>query len=340
MVQSISFPKEADVSGLESLYSGIHKITNMHKSLDFSNVGIPEGTYGGAITGSEKHLRQYHQTRIFVNGFGGMLTHGAGTGATTHLISANLPQNITYTLSSKWDAPLAGFGNAKMNALMQVLSGSGVGKALGAQGKLDSGIHRATTMKIWGGTEPLSLSLRIPVIDDHYNTNGSEGGISTNLSEALEFLSCLCLPSYSGDLGFYVPPPSPLNFTLKAFGKKLTLNMSRYGRIMVQLGGVLLIDNCIINKISVTYPKTETLIKHKYMSNLTGASNQTYLAPLLAEVTIDITTIEGMTAGTYSKMLWLKQQPNMGSTMLDADPLINGVKNIGNSVVNTVKNAF
>ena len=82
---------------------------------------------------------------------------------------------------------------------------------------------------------------------------------------------------------------------------------------MVQLGGIMLIDRCIITGVDVNYPNTKTLIKHNYRSYLTGASEQTYLAPLLAEVTIHVETIEAMTAHTYSNMLWLKQQAGTGN---------------------------
>ena len=81
---------------------------------------------------------------------------------------------------------------------------------------------------------------------------------------------------------------------------------------MVQLGGILLVDNCIIKEINVTYPKTKALIKHEYASKLVGTGGNDYLAPLLAKIDITISTIEALTSNAYTRMLWLKEQPDQG----------------------------
>ena len=74
-------------------------------------------------------------------------------------------------------------------------------------------------------------------------------------------------------------------------------------------------DNVIVEGISVDYPNTKAMIRHWYKEPTTnaGASGSSYLTPLLATVTIDITTSEALTAQTYSKMLWLKTQTDQGS---------------------------
>ena len=296
-----------NVANTDSVYTGIRRQTSLHKALDFSNIGIPEGTIDGAKAGDERYLRQFHQTRIFVTGFNAMRHHDEYFGSTTYLISANLPDKLKYGVGSKWEQPLSSFGNAHTNALMQL--GSALGNATGwLPNSGVSGINRATTMKIWGGSEPLKLQLTIPVVDDNYGTN-SAGGISTNFVEALEFLGCLCLPSRPAELGFYKPPPSPLGIDIKLTSQKTVgITNPTSGRIMVQLGGILLIDNCLIEKIDVDYPNTKTQIKHTYSQNSVGSSGSSYLTPLLASITITLTTVEAMTSEIFSKMLWLKPQ--------------------------------
>lgn len=311
-------------SGFNATYNNLIKTKNrsVHKSLDFSNVGMPTGE-----TSSNKHLRQFHQTRLYIQNFDGMLHHTgkSSSASNTYLISANLPESFGYKIGSRWEAPLSQFGDAKFNALMQT-----VGNSLTNQ--LPSGINRATTLKIWGGTEPLSLALKIPVIDDGYQNEDNATGISTNLAEALEFLGSLCLPKLESYTGFYTPPPSPLNINIKLYDGAPGLNFHpKQGRIMLQLGGILLVDNCLIESIHVEYPNTKALIRHTYVNEDIGEteSGNTYLTPLLAYVTISITTVEAITADTYSHMLWLKQQTNMGSGSIN---IWDGVKNIASTL--------
>lgn len=322
-------------SGFNSTYNNLIKTKNrsVHKSLDFSNVGIPTGE-----SSSNKNLRQFHQTRLYIQDFGGMYHHTdmSGSSSNTYLISANLPESFSYKIGSRWEAPLSAFGDAKFNALMQTLGNS-------LTNELPSGINRATTLKIWGGTEPLSFSLRIPVIDDGYQSEENATGVSTNLAEALEFLGSLCLPRLETYTGFYTPPPSPLNISIKLYDKAKSLNFHpTYGRIMLQLGGILLVDRCLIESIHVEYPNTKALIRHTYANEKVGetASGNTYLTPLLAYVTIGITTVEAITSDTYSHMLWLKQQSNMGSGNIH---VWNGIKQaadtgltIGSNMVNMI----
>ena len=321
------------------VYETLAKKASLHKALDFSNIGMPITTLSGANSGNERHLRQFHQTRIFVEGFSGMNHHGKAEGQpATYLISANLPQSLSYGLSSTWQAPLSGMGNSTTNAIMQF--GSQLVKDHGAQIASASGIHRATTFLIWGGAKPLEMTIKIPVIDDNYGTKTVDD-ISTNLAEALEFLSCLCLPA-EGNTGanFYTPPPSPLNFSVGWGDKSLNLHL-RYARIMVQLGGILLIDNCIIKSINVSYPNTKTLIKHTYPQSISpGSTGMTYLTPLLAEVSITLSTIEAVTANAYSKMLWLKPQNDMSNVKIDLKEIWEGAKEVGKGLMNAGKAAI
>ena len=93
---------------------------------------------------------------------------------------------------------------------------------------------------------------------------------------------------------------------------------------MVQIGGILLVDRCILKKVTVEYPNTKTLIKHTYPQGIRpGETGTSYLTPLLAKVTITFSTIEAMTSDLYSRMLWLKPQESAGTLSSDAIKLLN-----------------
>lgn len=276
-----------------------------HRSLDFSNVSLNENN-------ATSNLRKYHQTRLYIEEFCNMYQNGKRQGCNkTYLISGNLPENISYGIGSSWQEPFSVFGDATFNVFMQTV-GSKLANAYGKE--MGSGINRISTIKIWNGTKPLSLTLKIPVIDD--SVAPSTSGVKTSLIEALEYLGSLCLPADRGTLGFYTPPPSPLSFTLK-YGsgedENVTFQTTK-ARIALQLGGVLFVDHCIVEGIDVDYPNTKTLtIKDYYGTNsINTNAGQYYLTPLLATVTIKLTTIEALTANTYSKMLWMHDQRDQG----------------------------
>lgn len=285
-----------------------------HKSFDFSNINIGSSYY-----------KQFHQTRIYVKDFQGMTTSGRKFGGknSTYIISSNLPDSFNYAIGSQWGNPLSDIFNGVGNMLIQVGAGalsqsdSEFGRTIG--NNVRSGINRAANFLIWSGSKPLTIQLKIPVIDDNSYQSGC-GNVRTNLKEALEFLGCLCLPKLEGNLGFYTPAPSSLELIIKYGGYKdkengtpnKTYKMSpNKARIMVQIGGMLFIDNCIVKDVSVTYPNTKGLMLR----------DDSTLTPILAEVTINITTIETITSDTFTKMLWLKQQEDQGRGTLDINKI-------------------
>ena len=297
---------------------------HLHKSFDFSNVAL-FATNGDASGGNDlvktgfnpmdnSSFRRFHQMTLYIQvPITNSHTDAVRTGYQTIIITSNLPESISYDVGSEWGAPL-NFGDATTNLLMQM-----VGSKIG----LNSGVSRVTTMRIWSGTKPLSLNLKIPVIDD----GGSD--TRTNLVEALEVLGSLALPR-AGGAGFYTPPPSPLRASisyatgLSDDGKPTghgSVNFAAggsYGRIMLQLGGILLVDNCVVEGFSVNYPNTKAMIRHDYAGlEDFGTTGQYYLHPLLAEVTLKISTIEALTADFYSKMLWARDQKNAGAASVD-----------------------
>lgn len=299
------------------------------KSFDFSNVAI----YAKNPTMSKNpssylekednpFFRRFHQMTIYVKN-PRVFTHGNDgmKKGDWLVITSNLPESFSYSFGGEWVTPFK-FGNPTLNAIMQVA---------GIQ-NVSSGVSRATTLRVWDGSKPLSLNLTIPVIDDGESSSG------TNLIEALEMLGSLALPSYNYNrTGTYLPPPSPFSFTIK-YDKKgeSTINEetgkeeystteeettkgSNLSRVMLQLGGMLLIDHCIIENVDVKYPNTKTMIRHDYtkQNENFGNTGGFYLHPLLAEVTLKISTAEALTANNYSKMLWAKKGQTAGNVNVD-----------------------
>ena len=302
-----------------AMWASNYKNATVHKSLDFSNVGLYASN-----TSAEEDFRKFHQMTLYISfEGGGAISHGATH--KTFMITSNLPEKLSYSLSSEWAQPL-NFGSATTNLLMEM--------GTSMTGSHHSGVSRASTLKVWNGTKPLSLSLTIPVIDDIDNGGANENGINTNLVEALEILGSLVLPKRYNS-SFYTSPPSPLGFTIKYAkgidnqgnidrGGNYTLSSNQYCRIMLQLGGILLVDKCIIEGVDVTYPNTKTMIKHTYQNEFFGKTGNSYLHPLLAEVTLRISTVEALTAENYSKMLWARSQNGMGHGTIDASQGIVG----------------
>lgn len=304
-----------------SLFSGsMSSNCSLHKSFDFSNINIGSSQY-----------KQFHQTRIYVKDFQGMTTGGSQVGGkgSTYIISSNLPESFNYAIGSEWGNPLSDIFKGVGNLVMQFASSAAMqagGTIAEAGSQFRSGINRAANFLIWNGAKPLEIQLKIPVIDDNSYQSGC-GNVKTNLKEALEFLGCLALPNLDGSLGFYTPAPSPLQLNVKFNGNNYTLSPNK-ARIMVQIGGILFIDNCIIKGVSVSYPNTKALMRRDDGS----------LSPVLAEVTITITTIETLTSRTYTKMLWLKQQPDQGNFTLDVDAILEKGKEIGGKALNGLQN--
>ena len=310
------------LTSLNNNYAGSN--SSYHKSFDFSNINLDK-------TSGVSQLKQFHQTRLYIKNFENMLSNGSQIGGknSTYIISANLPQTFSYSIGSKWSAPLSEFGSSTFNLLMQLAGpviDKFVNKNFGENLGLNSGINRATTMKIWGGSESLKLTLNIPVIDDDYTNTNSD--VKVSLAEALEFLGCLCLPKESGEIGFYTPPPSPLAASIKWSDTKTFEFNPTSARIILQLGGMLLVDNCIVENINVNYTNTKAQM---YRNN----GNYPYLSPIIANISITISTIEALTSRTYGKMLTLKQQEDQGKGNADISKFGNKVEGMFDSIVNS-----
>lgn len=315
------------LKGIDQFHKDSHKNLTIKasefKALDFSDVSI-YGTESGSDKNKEdEKFRHFHQMRLFIKA-GNYIRHRS-LKTNQIMIASNLPEKIAYSLNSKWEAPLD-FGDATSNLLIQMGA-----QALPDAVSIPSGSLRISSLKIWTKTEPLSLELTIPVLDDSHSKSG------TNLVEALEILGSLCLPRYGTDTGgFFIPPPSPSSYSIKytKFWKEknepaqFDFNNSNYARIVLQLGGILLIDHCVIESVSVNYPNTKAQIMHDYSiagETFGSETKHKYLHPLLAEVKLKISTVEGLTADAYSRMLWARDQTGYGDGHFTTD--IEGVTN-------------
>lgn len=329
---------------------------NYHKSFDFSNVNM-------SVSGNsmDQNLRKFHQMTLYIQG-PRLFNHGEDleTSSSTNqtaIITSNLPESFSYNIGSSWSEPLSFAKMGPATNLLLQMAGSALSE------NLPSGVNRVASLKVWEKTQPLSLDLKIPVIDDGVtggDKSGKGDGRNTNLVEALDFLGGLCLPSYDirNNAGFYTPPPSPLNVNLKYStfekdangyytGKRndnnsTTWSTSNYGRILLQLGGILLVDNCIIENVSVTYPNTKTMIRHDYTgitNDNFGSTGGAYLHPLLAEVNIKISTIEALTSDNYTKMLWARTQ-NTGTINADVTGTTNALLVQAGRAIESTMNAM
>lgn len=304
---------------INAFHSSQRKNASDYKSLDFSDVSIYGKGDSQNTANKNERFRHFHQMRLFIDR-GTTIKHGKDSSSKT-MIVCNLPEQIQYSLDSEWNAPIK-FGDGMFNLFMQMgadLVKDENGKSF--LGNAPSGVLRASTFRLWQNTKPLSLILTIPVIDDEKDVSG------TNLVEALEILGSLVLPRKNGGY-FYTPPPSPANlhidYTTITTNEASSIDTnSNYARIMLQLGGILLVDKCIVESVQVQYPNTKAQIMHDYSmyDEYFGITGGKYLHPLLAIVTLKISTLEALTSDTYSKMLWARSQPNEGNYNFDATPI-------------------
>ena len=98
--------------------------------------------------------------------------------------------------------------------------------------------------------------------------------------------------------------------------KHLYGRSSLWDRICVQVGGLLLLDWCIIKDLKVTFPNTKAQVLHDFRqrnANTKKASNtslengtrfKAHLQPIQAELEVTVSTVMGMTRATFRDMLY------------------------------------
>lgn len=296
--------------------SNTEKYKRSYRALDFSSVGL-----GNSKDGLK--FRRYHQMTLYIydlpseEGFG-------NTKGSNFVIASNLPETFTYSIGSEYEAPFNRFGSGLTNLVAQIATNGEYSSTL-----------RAGSVKIWAGGKPLSFSVTIPVVDDAFE--GDIGnGFSTNFMESLEVLGRMCLPRLATEakpikgeknkfkyilskVGALKPPPTParLDVTYDTDKKEILDNgkevaitankpIASTGRIDVQLGGMLLVQNCILEGMNITYDNTKTMIKHDYSRANTYAEKKEFLTPMTAKLTLNFSTVTLLTSQAYTDMLWLK----------------------------------
>ena len=296
------------------------------RSLDFSNVGI------------KNDMRRWHQTIIYIQDVDTLTYNGDSVSTKNYVITANLPESFNYTIGSEYESPIQ-FGSSVGNLAAQAVT-EGAG----------SGVLKAGTIKIWKGSKPMSFTLDIPVLDDGWSA-ANQNGKATDLMESLEILSCLCLPRYAEKQGeyselaeflsafSYQPPPNPIAATISYKdddGNSQTLKVAGgTGKIMCQVGGMLLVDNCILESIDVSYPNTKAMLKHTYSQSTEIASgiagNVEYLTPIIANLKLKFFVPVALSAEDYRNMIWLHRQKNNTTFNIDVSNiglLNNGIKQL------------
>lgn len=229
------------------------------------------------------------------------------------LITASLPEQLAYKIGGKWEAPIKLTGNSTVTALIQTATDNRLSTSFAVD-----------TTQVWMGTEPLEMVFKIPVFDD----SGTSSGI--NYQEALACFGEAILPELNS-AGAYssVPGPNMLDvlggkqgdkrYWLQNFAEKARDAASKglsevfgdelervWDRITVQVGGLLLMDWCIIKNVKVTFPNTKAMVLHDW-SKIESDQRKGQLQPLLAQIEVTVTTAKGITRSNFKNMLQLQE---------------------------------
>lgn len=291
-------------TGSESTYS-----TDNYKFFDYSVYGLGESEW-----------RKYHLLSIYFNG-------QSSPRIPSFVLQAQLPQQIGYTISSTYTEPLSFASSSIANMAAQMFGRGGQ--------YFPSASARVSTLKMWEKSTPITLDLEIPLLDDGISGDG------TNYMECIDLLSRLVLPQYDGDeskLGMYTPPPSPLALDLKYSKSQDSLRLSsERTRLMLQLGGMFLMDHCILESMTITYPNTKAQIRHDYSSIQNGTFRNNFLLPIMATLKIKISSVEGMTYDTFAKMIGLHAQKDAGLIKADLTQAADMAKSFWDKGVSMLK---
>lgn len=236
------------------------------------------------------------------------------------IITCALPESFSYSFGSDWGKPF-NFGEAGL------LSGTVAQFSQGAQ-SLSFAINTALT---WQNAKTMALVFKIPVFDDVGT------GTRVNYQEALELFGQAALPKLDKN-GMYesIPGPSIINeinlggaiargnqANTAARGTKTTnwvanqmgkavekgLNGANtlWDRISVQVGGLLLLDYCVIKDVKVNFPNTRAMIMHNYSNTTKNDSLKIHLQPQICELEVTVETAIGMTRDMFTNMLQLRE---------------------------------
>jgi hypothetical protein len=268
-------------------------------------------------------LKQYHCATFVFRGITSSDVCKQNEGA---ILTMALPNKVKYSFGGRWQnqfASLSGGSEALVGGLAQSLTNGSF-----------NGAFDISTASAWVGAQELSMILSFPVFDDVETNSG------INYQEALALLAEATLPSVSSLTGAYTKLPGPTVFNqlttnnqggeankiAKAakeavqtidgwFGNALSgafewiaegadLQPNPWQRITLQLGGVLLLDWCIIKRVSVEFPNTKHQVLHSWPE---GSVRHQHLQPLLANIEVEIATAQGLTVDKFKDMLQLSE---------------------------------
>lgn len=240
------------------------------------------------------------------------------------ILTTALPNKIKYSFGGRWQSQFSALGQENfIGALVSSLT----------SGQYSAGfdISTATT---WSNTEPMTILLQIPVFDDV----GSNTGV--NYQDAIELLAEAALPDVTGT-GAYTKIPGPtawqqikevktsdpngqekdgtvitrfvetgagLVVSTGSFiaGMSAETGANPWQRITLQLGGVLLMDWCIIKKVSVEFPNTKHQVLHDWSAVETNGRKM-HLQPITAIISVEIETVQGLTLDKFRRMIRLQE---------------------------------
>ena len=170
------------------------------------------------------------------------------------VIAAALPEKLQYTIGSKWNVPFKSTNaSTSFRSLIQEMTGN--------QYSLKWVYGNCL---VWEDAEPLVMKLKIPGFDDGLDQT------QVNYQDVMKLLGEAVLPEI-GKSGQFSSLPGPSMMSVldnteniagtgtadkveKAFKefKDSYSHQSKWPRITVQIGGLLLIDYCIIKNVSIT----------------------------------------------------------------------------------------
>ena len=110
------------MDSLDHVYSAINSNAEVHKSFDFSNVALFADNKDH-LGNDDANFRHFHQMRMFIQIPEYLKKAQRLNNTNTLLLTANLPEKLSYTLGSNWETPLGSVlgGSGLNNLLMQFL---------------------------------------------------------------------------------------------------------------------------------------------------------------------------------------------------------------------------
>ena len=275
-------------------------------------------------------LKQFHALTFYFRD-SNKPTNGA-------IITSMLPETFTYSIGGNYTSPISLSGGELSNTIANLLTEGSKSLAFSAD-----------TSVIWQSPKRMEIVFKIPVFDD------SGTGTHRNYQEAIELFSEAILPEVGED-GLYNSIPGPNLFRVLAHrategsktkaaatfsemasrtkGQAIKHLYGRAGiwdRICVQIGGMLLLDWCVIKDLKVTFPNTKAQVLHDFRkrgtmgvfsvddtmclmtdnapdpSNVSlhgGYNYKVHLQPIQAELEVTVSTVMGITRATFKDMLF------------------------------------